>query len=490
MEARKKLGATLATLRRLSGLSVEEAAAHAQLTSAELLQAEAGKVSRHAHERLSLFFGLDPDAFAEGIAAPAESKPSQATVFLLHGAYQDFDSSDWAVLERAMESARLFSAKSETGRKGLALRLNFLPTPPAGPEPRDAAQQGHKLARQVRRQMQLEGAPIDDIRALLEERLGIVVLVEDLSTIDLRAASILDVDRTSAAAVLSAKDEARLWNPLLNRVYLAHELCHLLFDPGAPGCVQIALDDRPQGYSKASLLESRARGFAAEFLIPSQGLDALLGRRQVPEREVGAARAMITSVAESFKTPREIATRHLQNLRFIEDAIVGELLHDPPPRPAPASATTLPDKGQPPLCLKQLPRAPTTVHGPGSRPAFVPESRKVATEQLQTFADDILKAAYGKQEENKPREATDFLVEKLDALLMGNELNRVRMLLEQLDAHRLPPSALTGVLTLTRHAKQELAEEHLRFFERAMKALETTWSFSEERRNRIAERLR
>lgn len=101
-----------------------------------------------------------------------------------------------------------------------------------------------------------------------------------------------------------------------------------------------------------------------------------------------------------------------------------------------------------------------------------------------------LKAAYARVARKLPREATDHLVEHLDALLAGNELTRVRTILERIETTRLPPGVLTGVLSLTWHAREALADARTGFFERVMQALETTWEVSEDRRRSIAERLR
>ena len=54
-------------------------------------------------------------------------------------------------------------------------------------------------------------------------------------------------------------------------MHLAHELCHLLFDPKESG-VQIVLETE----GKEDLFEQRARAFSAELLVPSMSLSQLL----------------------------------------------------------------------------------------------------------------------------------------------------------------------------------------------------------------------
>ena len=489
MEPLLRLGRTLATLRSIRGLSVDEAASQAGLDSHQLREAEAGRVTESVRECLAKYYGLDVESLVEGLAIPALDQDVTATVFLLHGANQDFAPADWSVLERAMQSARLYATRTTQGRNGVRERQGFLPVRPAGPLRRDAAMQGHKLARQVRARLQLGGEPLGDLRPLIEERLGVVVVVDALATLNLRAASILDVARVGAAAVLSNRDEARERNPLLNRVYLAHELCHLLFDPGAPGCVQIALDDQPQGRRSSSLLESRAKGFAAEFLLPRMGVEALLGSRSSPESSRARARALVERATEHFGTPWEITARHLGNLRFLTEGIAGEIVQEGGPQLT-ADTTTLPSSGQPPFSLSVFGSQANTPSAPSDTPPqFVLEARALGNTLAVHFIEELLASTYAEVQAGRPRAATDLLLERLDALLGGNELERAQLLLERLDVKKTPPEVLTAVLSLVRHAREALGHTWDPFFKRAMHALEDPWGVSEERRRRIEARL-
>ena len=76
--------------------------------------------------------------------------------------------------------------------------------------------------------------------------------------------------------------------------------------------------------------------------------------------------------------------------------------------------------------------------------------------------------------------ATDVLVEHLDALLLAGEVEKVRHLLPQLDPQRLPPQVLSGVLMVTKAAKEALGEEWITFFERVRAALSETWGLGPE----------
>ncbi len=497
MQRLAHLGELFATLRSLRGLSHREVADAAKVQIADVEASERGDAPPEVRRALAPLYGLNAEELAVGVAEPAET-PSM-TVFLLHGHYQDFDATDLRPLERALRAARIF-AGSPAGRSGFERRLTFTPSRPSGPLPRDAARQGYRLARRVRAALGLGGDVIGDLRALLEERLGVAVLVDSLATLDLRAASTLDVSRASAAVVLAADDESRQHTPQLARVYLAHELCHLLFDPVAPGRVQIALDERPQGRVSqrqesgvTALLESRAKGFAAEFLLPQEGLFKLLGVPSVPESSVAAAREMIAKAVSHFHTSWEIAAYHLKNLGFYADELVVELLVDRAST-APADSTSLPRAGEGPVCLQGLSHEFDAWRGTdvlaSEAPPFVAAARSYAERAASALAEHTLCVAYAEVEAGRPIAATNELMDHIDALLSGDEIERAVILLERLDPSRLPPRVLTALLSLTFPARDLLGDTRTRLFDRCKVAFEETWKLPADRRARIEARLR
>lgn len=254
---------------------------------------------------------LDPVALLKGesVQRPLPS------VFLRHAPIQDFDHDrDASVLDDALEQGRT-----------LARLATLLQEPPAATQsrafaPREAAadradapaQDGYRLARELRSWLGNPVDPIGDIRELAEVRLGVAVLLRTQLSSKLTAAGVRA--DTSAAVVLAERDLLRAKNPLLARVYLAHEFCHLLFDP-APGGLQVVIDqfvDR-----KIQAAEQRARAFAAEFLLPYDGLVRLLGS----PRGVSTAPSSLDLVERArgrFGTPHEITANHLCNLGFID----------------------------------------------------------------------------------------------------------------------------------------------------------------------------
>lgn len=374
------LGRVLALLRELHGFSRGECAARIGVTVERLVATEQGEFEPGDLGRIARLYALDEDELREGMLRPVEGVEG-ATIFLLQGAYPDFDARDLGVLERAMRAARsmtALAASSDEGRERLRQRLQFVPTSPAGPRPADAARQGHKLARLVRARLGLGAEPIEDIRVLLEEQLGIAVVVDRVVSQDLRATSIIDMHRAAAAAVIAHHHPDIEQNPLLARVYLAHELAHILFDPGAPGVVRLALDAaRLDGASLGAasnldgLLESRAKGFAAELLIPLEGVTALLGAPGVPESSLARARQMVAQVREHFGTPWDIAAYHLGNLGFIQKELPLGLRTDKQGFSGAQPVTSLPEVAATPVLLArmlatkrrrifQVPMSPTT----------------------------------------------------------------------------------------------------------------------------------
>ena len=88
---------------------------------------------------------------------------------------------------------------------------------------------------------------------------------------------------------------------------------------------------------------------------------------------------------------------------------------------------------------------------------------------------------------NKPIAAVDRLVDRLDRLLLVGNLYRARNLLDALDTDRLAPNVLTGVLSITYHAKGVV--DHTGFLRRALHSLRHTWKLDENRLHRIEERF-
>lgn len=489
MDRIPELGRVVALLRSLGGMSLRDAARQLGLSDDELRAAERGEVE--AASRVAHAWGLDVQELLAGAMAGADDHETieGATVFLFHGAYQDFDATDLGVLERAMRVARI--AATQMSEEATRRRLAFATVPPAGPNPRDAARQGYRLATYVRTKLGWGTERVGDLRVVLEEVFGVVVLVEKLDTSDLRAACVVDAERAAAAVVLST--EAISDHPLVARVYLAHELCHVLFDPLYPGRVRVVLDDRVderrRALSTTSLLESRAKGFAAELLMPLEGLRELLGEPDAIS-EPAACRARIDRVREHFGTPWQIATYHLRNHGFLDDSALRA-------KPSPAAmhdelVTSLPAPGT----------LPSFVTGAGvddapnlseEVSAWVAEARDRSRGALRANSDAVLATALseiaGDPSRHAEMRATDAVVDLLDDLMHSGEFHEARRVLDRIDEKRFPPRVLTGVLAMTKPARDELGDSRTSLLERTGRALTDTWGRAPEQADYTVRRL-
>ncbi len=286
---------------------------------------------------VAVALALEPAALLNGREAPHRS----ASVFLRHAPMQDFDARDELALDDALEQGRsLAGLRSLLGDPPPGLQADvFLQREAAADRPEAPAQDGYRLAREVRQWLGNPAAPLGDMRALLEERFGVAVVVRRLVSNRITAAAVRA--ESSAAVVLSASDPLRAKNPLLARVHLAHELCHALFDP-SPGGVHIVIDvvaDR-----KNNTAEQRAKAFAAELLLPREGLVATIGEAsKAKASEASAVLDLITRVRGRFGTPHEITVNHLHNSGYIVQELRVRLVTETTAFVGEAPETTLPE---------------------------------------------------------------------------------------------------------------------------------------------------
>jgi len=253
---------------------------------------------------------LDPAALLNGREVPM----GMPSVFLRHAPMQDFDDRDGAVLDDALEQGRsLANLRSLLGDPAFALQAGVFERHAAAADSPDApARDGYKLANEVRQWLGNGAEPLGDVAALLEERFGIAVVARTLESNRVTAVSVRA--ETGAAVVLNVRDLHRAGNPLIARVYLAHELCHVLFDP-SPGGLHIVIDRTADRRVQAA--ERRARAFAAELLLPLKGLVDLLGApREVSE--TSTASDLVAKARSRFGTSHEITANHLCNLHFVD----------------------------------------------------------------------------------------------------------------------------------------------------------------------------
>ena len=282
---------------------------------------------------------LDPLALLDGreVSRPVPS------VFLRHAQLQDFDERDSEVLDEALEQGlSLANLRAMLGEPTLEIHLGAFEQREAPTDrPEAPAQDGYRLARELRKKLGNPAAPLGDMRALLEERLGIAILVRTLKSGHVTALSIRA--GPCAVIVLSAHESHRAAHPLLRRVDLAHELGHVLGDSSSGG-LHIVIDAVADRRNHAA--EQRARAFAAELLLPLEGLTQVLG----PPRgvtEPSAAMELVARARSRFGTSHEPAANHLCNLRFIDRNLLDWLKAGHSQFTGQLPVTSLPEEGAP-----------------------------------------------------------------------------------------------------------------------------------------------
>jgi Zn-dependent peptidase ImmA (M78 family)/transcriptional regulator with XRE-family HTH domain len=315
------IGHLLRDRRDAMGLSRDQVAEQAHVPEEVLAAFEesGGTITAAAVDRLAYVLAVDPFALREG---RIEKRPTATVFFFQQSMFPDFrDAEDRPKLMKAFERAlALVDVDAVLGRPKNR-RLDF---PAERPTP-EAAKDGYRLANRVRAVLGNESAPMLDMAVMLEEHFGILIRAESLASTSISALTVKDNIRGAAAVILNTNNERRA-NPSTVRVDLAHELAHVLFDPADRDVDLVIDEDRDDdrspreregsGNSAQELSEKRARAFAAELLMPAEGLRALLGKPQyiMSQRE---ATELIERVRDQFVTPIEIAVNHLVNREYV-----------------------------------------------------------------------------------------------------------------------------------------------------------------------------
>lgn len=142
------------------------------------------------------------------------------------------------------------------------------PSPDFGDRERPAWRVGYELAETVRQTLGIGKSPIQSMRALVEGRFRIPVVQCDMHTSIAGATIESGADR---GVVLNAQGQNQ--NVWVRRATLAHELCHLLFDP-APDLEKLRVDRyesadvNPETPGGIDYVEQRANAFAVALLAP------------------------------------------------------------------------------------------------------------------------------------------------------------------------------------------------------------------------------
>ena len=217
------------------------------------------------YERVARVLGLD-ERMLSFQADPATNERLAVRLRLLRDEGAGLSSGTVATLA---EAAWVTTVQARLQR---SLRLpsgdvSFQPLDFFGSWDMPAYQVGYDLADKVRSALARTDEPIDSLREVAEKRLGVMVLHAELAP-EIGGATVQAGDGSRAIVLNLA---GRNQNVYVARSTLAHELCHVLFDP--PNELRelrvdayAELDERPDQVTDR--VEARANAFAVQLLAP------------------------------------------------------------------------------------------------------------------------------------------------------------------------------------------------------------------------------
>ena len=173
---------------------------------------------------------------------------------------------------------------------------------------------GYKLAHRARQLLGLsQGEPIQCLRSLIEDKLGIPIIQSDLPIL-FAGATISNGNVRGIVLNLQGYNES----PWIRRVTLSHELGHLLWDPAEKlNSLRVDTFDAIE-HSAEELgdpVEARANAFAAEFLAPRAAVSEFI-------QDCSSDEVAIQAVCEHFGVGPGTARLQIQNAsnekRFVD----------------------------------------------------------------------------------------------------------------------------------------------------------------------------
>jgi Zn-dependent peptidase ImmA (M78 family) len=314
------IGKLVQTQRSEVGLSHEQLAelARVPLTALEAFEEGHGNITAAALDRIAYVLCVDADVLRQGRIQRAPT----AALFFRQAAFADFrDVEDRPKVVEAFERALALRKVNALLGRPPSLRERFQPEEPT-PE---AFKDGYRLARKVRSALGNETGPLGDMAELLEEEFDVLVRAEALSSARIDALALKEPQTGVAAVILNTASKRRS-NAWTARVDLAHELGHILFDP-PQGEIHLVVDQEDDVGKGVRHAEQRARAFAAELLLPAEGLRQLLGPPRY-EMALLPALDLLTRIRQEFHAPIEITVNHLVHREYIvhfqQEAVIEE----------------------------------------------------------------------------------------------------------------------------------------------------------------------
>jgi Zn-dependent peptidase ImmA (M78 family)/DNA-binding XRE family transcriptional regulator len=307
-------------------MTQDDAAKHLGVSRPTFVQIEAGNrsVSSLELDKLAYLFGRD---IREFVANAFHEEDSLAALFRAQPAVV----AEPEVINKLRECMALGRELTNLERlvgidRDLSAVASYpFPTPKARWE---AVQQGQRLAEEERRRLGLGHTPLPNMSELLESqgvRTGLVDLPNDVSGLTLS-------DRKVGLFVVANG----VHHCLRRRFSFAHEYAHVIADRGRSGLIS-------QTSARDDLIEVRANAFAANFLMPEDGVRQFVaglgkgkpsrlsaevfdeaGYLDVEGRSEPGTQAIqlydIVQLAHHFGVSRLSALFRLRNLRLLTEA--------------------------------------------------------------------------------------------------------------------------------------------------------------------------
>ena len=195
----------------------------------------------------------------------------------------------------------------------------FQSNPDYGSPANPAYRIGYDLALHTRKRLGLGDGPIDSMRELVEQRLGIPVIQAKLQG-EISGATVAAIDsRGNECRGIVLNVEGPNKNVWARRITLAHELGHLLYDPDDQ-LERIRVDSYdgnshdPQspGMHK-DYVEQRANAFAVAFLAPLDAVRVIVPQPHLGGRIPGSA---VARIMHHFGLSLTSARFHVSNAHY------------------------------------------------------------------------------------------------------------------------------------------------------------------------------
>jgi Zn-dependent peptidase ImmA (M78 family)/DNA-binding XRE family transcriptional regulator len=253
--SREELGRRIREAREACRMTQGDAAKHIGVSRPTFVQIEAGKraVSILELDKLAYLFGRD---IREFVTNEFDQEDSLTALFRAQASVVG----EPEVLDKLRECMALGRELTNLERLlGVDRDLSAVASYPF-PTPKtrwEAVQQGQRLAEEERRRLGLGFAPLPDMTELLESqgvRTAMVELPNDVSGLTLS-------DRKVGLFVVANAAH----HYLRRRFSFAHEYAHVVADRDRSGLIS-------QASARDDLIEVRANAFAANFLMPEDGV--------------------------------------------------------------------------------------------------------------------------------------------------------------------------------------------------------------------------